>query len=107
MAIDYTVQGTIRDDETFVSRVMQAAQAAALDISGEAIGGSTAEEWAARQALAHRVLRSTQGREFVSPVMANVGAGASTATIESEVLDSELDTAVSAVWNDVAGIAAS
>lgn len=107
MAIDYTTQGAIRGDSTFKTRLDQSLNKAALDISGEDQNASTTEEWAARQALAHQVLRGTNAVGYFSqPVLANIGAGASSASTESEITDAELDTAVAAVWNDVAGIAA-
>ncbi len=87
------------------TRLGYAQQCAALSISGEAQGGSTAEEWASRQALAHQVLSGTVSR-FESSVLALIGAGSSVAALESEITDGELDTAVAAIWNDVAGISA-
>lgn len=109
MAISYTIQGAIAGESTFIARLTQAVMDSALDISGETQGGSTAEEWAARQALAHQVLGNGSANQFVRPVIANIGSGASVATdgSEGQISDAEIDTAVAAVWNDVAGIAAS
>ena len=106
MTINYTTQGSIRGASTYKNRLYQAASKAALDISGEAQGGATVEEWAARQALAHRVLQGGNARMFEVVVLANIGGGPSTASNETEITDGELDVSLAAVWNDVAGIAA-
>jgi hypothetical protein len=107
MTISYTDQGAISGHSTFKTRLRAAVASAALAISGEAKGGSTDAEWAARQALAHRMLGGGQAvAAFSAPVLANIGPTASTATTQEEISDGELDTAVSSVWNDVAGIAA-
>jgi len=106
MTISYTDQATIVADPTWRARVTQAAAVAASAILGEAIGGMSATETEKRQTLAQRVLNSDGAvlHGLTGAVLANVGTTASTATIESEILDSEIDTALSSVWNDVAGV---
>lgn len=110
MATNYETQGAIRGDSTFRSRLAQAVNEAALAISGEAQGGSTTEEWAARQALAHQVLRSKGAAQFEAPVLAYMGSAANmdlTLADQSDITDANFATAIASVWNDVAGIAAS
>jgi len=110
MAINYTNQEVILDDAQYTSRCSAAVASAALAILGEAIGAMTQIQTDKRQALAARVLGEASGsrlhQAFWRAALASVGMTGSTATdgAPGSISDAEIDTAVTSVWDDVAGV---
>lgn len=89
-------------DTAFRSRVELATVGAAVDIVGEAQGGASDALHDKRHNLGVKVLRADKGiiDVFIKAVSTQVGDVADPSTIT----DGSIDTQVSAVWNDVAGV---
>lgn len=106
-------QGLLSTNGSFRARVFAAAVKSALQIVGEANGGvgqPTSAESAKRQQLGLAVLRSAWLAEPWASALAS--AVAANATIlatfissgEAAISDADIEFAVNAAWNDLAGI---
>lgn len=108
-----SAQASLAANPSFRSRVFAAAVKSALQIVGEPNGGvgqPTAAESARRQQLGLAVLRAAWLAEpwasaFASAVAANATILATyAASGEASISDADIEFAVNAAWNDIAGI---
>ena len=89
-------------DQGFQNRCRQAVYKAATDIVGEDTSGMSAEKALKRYLLAMKVLAGGPNTQtvFCRAIATQVGDVADPATI----IDGDINTAVSAVWDDIAGV---
>ena len=90
---------TFATDTTYQGKVKASVIKAALNIAGEAQGVMTLIVTTKRQELASRILRSTLDQFILTwslAVASNINSITPT--------DAQIDTAVAAIWNDMAGV---
>jgi hypothetical protein len=102
----YAQRIVVANDDGVKNRVIQAFKAAATDILGELIGGNTEEQSRKRQELARRVLQEEiSPKALVEAACTQTGVGDLSGTLDdTNPTDAVIDTAVSAVWDDLAGV---
>jgi hypothetical protein len=96
----FTEQAALATDTTFRDRVRVALVTAGVQIMGEEKGPFSDAEYGKRQALAFQVLTSAGGGMLEAFVWATV----QNASITDASLDADIQSQVSAAWNDLAGV---
>lgn len=94
-------QAALADDDAFRARVRVALMTAAVDVSGESVGGMSATKYAKRQILAYEVLKSAAGGPHLEAFTWGVAANPA---VTSGSNDGDIQFTVNSLIDDMAGV---